>query len=803
MCQWTLIAAVLSILGIEASSAQIPLRAQNRPAAHVDSLRRALKLSSDLRLDWLTSANGVDTLRVIDDFERSTIGPNWAYDPYYWQILDGELDVKATATNEWRYLAVFLPVFNDANRQIYSVSYRWGRHADELGIAEGSHALMIDQPHPKGSGYWLWHRTNWFAVWLWILKNGAWEYSPGKGKEVDTAPSGLGRNPEAGDVVTAYIRQRPEAVYFDYYMGHYWDATVKDTSKEFPKNQMWWTGVFIHGQELNNQIDDFTVTWLTSDVIGPAAVTDLRAVDSTTTSIDLEWTSPGDNGSEGKASRLELRYAPVPITADNFANATLASNLPPPAPASSKQRFKVTNLASNTVYYFAVKIFDELGNTSALSNVFKSKTRLAAVAAKLILLNGCGQTGVVDTNLLTSLAVRVTDNAGLGVSNHPVEYVIMSGNGAINGASRFTMNTDAAGEARATWKLGPTAGAQTAEIRATGLQGSPLSCIATATAGAPNKLSAVSGNGQIVSINQAAPQLLEALLADQFGNVIANQSVVFNITAGGGYFLNGQVPAGKNYQTLTDALGHAQARVAASNLYGDTTKIMAKWANSLAANFFVLAAKPDSTVIVSGNNQTAARRTVLPESLKVKILDTANSPVQNYPVAFRILSGEGTLAQNQTQIRVNTDGNGLAKTAWTLGHVVGVQQVEASALFNAKNLRNTPLVFTATAFVPTAVEEKVAAAPKQFALHQNFPNPFNPATMLRFDLPQTSSVTLAIYDLNGNLVQILADGPRHAGHHQIAWNGRNGEDQPLGSGIYFAVLRAGHFVLKQKMILAK
>jgi hypothetical protein len=825
MRNWILFAAIIGVLGTESGSTQTlqnqSPNALTRRSPHVDSLRRALKLSPHLKLNWATSKNGVDVLSVTDDFNRSEIGSDWVYEGGKWQILDGELDVTAEADHEWRYLAVFLPVYNTPERKIHSVAYRWGRNADELGIREAAHALMIDGPSPHASGYWLWHRTNWFEVWLWIIKNGTWEYTPGEGKEVDKAPGQLSSNPVAGDVVTAYIRNESDAVYFDYYANGSFDGTVKDVTKEYANGDTWYVGAFIHGQELNNQIDDFTVSWLEGDVVAPAAVRDLRATDSTSSSIALEWTSTGDNGHDGTADRLELRYSTSPINSANFSNAALAPNLPAPMASGEKQTFTVKNLNSATTYYFALKIFDEVGNASPVSNFVKARTTSDAVATTLALAGGCNQTGEVNKNLPVPLTAKVTDDNGASVSDHPVEFVVAGGNGTVDGQSSVTVNTDASGEAKVTWKLGTTAGTQTVEIRANGLNGSPQTCAATALAAAPAKLSVASGNGQIVSIGQPTLSSFVARLVDSYNNANAGQSVVFKITSGGGDFLSGQNVVGKTYQTLTDDKGEALARAAASGVYGDTTKIDATWkssngATTLTAKFFIVAARPDSATLIKGDNQTAARNTVLPESLAVKIFDAAKAPVKNYPVTFRIVSGGGTLANNQTEATVNTDSGGLAKTVWKLGSVAGVQQVEAKAAFNNKNLRNTPVVFKATAFIPSAVDEQTNAVPQQFALHQNFPNPFsdngtfgNPETTIKFDLPEAGDVEMNVLDVTGRQVRQLLIGQKPAGSHRVVWNGQDDRGRPAESGVYFIVLRvklgrpAGEMTGMRKVVLMR
>lgn len=87
--------------------------------------------------------------------------------------------------------------------------------------------------------------------------------------------------------------------------------------------------------------------------------------------------------------------------------------------------------------------------------------------------------------------------------------------------------------------------------------------------------------------------------------------------------------------------------------------------------------------------------------------------------------------------------------------------------------------------------------PQELALSA-FPNPFNPTTLIAFDLPKAARASLSVFDLNGRLVQTLFDEPRTAGHSEIAFNGAS-----LPSGIYFARLVAGDFTRTQKLVLLK
>jgi hypothetical protein len=93
--------------------------------------------------------------------------------------------------------------------------------------------------------------------------------------------------------------------------------------------------------------------------------------------------------------------------------------------------------------------------------------------------------------------------------------------------------------------------------------------------------------------------------------------------------------------------------------------------------------------------------------------------------------------------------------------------------------------------------------PPSFRLHPNVPNPFNPATTLRFDLPAPSRARLAVFDLAGRLVRTLVDRDLPAGPHEATWDGRDEQDRPAGSGIYFVRLESGADHATRKVLLLR
>jgi hypothetical protein len=95
------------------------------------------------------------------------------------------------------------------------------------------------------------------------------------------------------------------------------------------------------------------------------------------------------------------------------------------------------------------------------------------------------------------------------------------------------------------------------------------------------------------------------------------------------------------------------------------------------------------------------------------------------------------------------------------------------------------------------------SAPKEFALFDNYPNPFNPNTEITYSLPQDAKVNLTIYNLLGEKVKTLADEYQTAGYKTVPWDGTDENGEVVSSGVYFYRLSAGNFTQAKKMILIK
>ncbi|MFH0894911.1 MAG: S8 family serine peptidase [Bacteroidota bacterium] len=116
-----------------------------------------------------------------------------------------------------------------------------------------------------------------------------------------------------------------------------------------------------------------------ADTTAPAEVNDLTVVNTTYKSTALSWTAVGDDNLTGTAATYDIRYSSSLITADNFSQASTVSGAPSPKQSGQQETMTVQGLSPNTTYYFAMKVLDESGNTSGISNVISAETGNATI----------------------------------------------------------------------------------------------------------------------------------------------------------------------------------------------------------------------------------------------------------------------------------------------------------------------------------------------------------------------------------------------------------------------------------------
>jgi glucuronoarabinoxylan endo-1,4-beta-xylanase len=99
---------------------------------------------------------------------------------------------------------------------------------------------------------------------------------------------------------------------------------------------------------------------------------------------------------------------------------------------------------------------------------------------------------------------------------------------------------------------------------------------------------------------------------------------------------------------------------------------------------------------------------------------------------------------------------------------------------------------------PTGVETEPERSPQGSMMFQNFPNPFNPRTVVRYQLPAESDTKLLVYDLLGHEVALLVNGRTAAGIHDVEFDASR-----LSSGVYITKLIAGNLLQTRKMVLVR
>jgi len=139
-----------------------------------------------------------------------------------------------------------------------------------------------------------------------------------------------------------------------------------------------------------------------------------------------------------------------------------------------------------------------------------------------------------------------------------------------------------------------------------------------------------------------------------------------------------------------------------------------------------------------------------------------------------------------TRIRSKTD---IDTTITAGGSIVELSGYEQHLLVEA---------YLSKKSYPTGISEQPQSTPLSYILEQNFPNPFNPSTTIRYGLPHKSVVRLSVFNTLGQQVALLQNGGQEAGYHEVRFDGSG-----LSSGVYFYRLHAGSFVETRKLLMVR
>ncbi len=160
----------------------------------------------------------------------------------------------------------------------------------------------------------------------------------------------------------------------------------------------------------------------------PSAVADMSISDSTSTSLTVSFTAPGDDGGSGVASQYDLRYSEEPITSGNFSSATQFGGLSAPLTAGSTEIFTITGLSSSTTYSVAVKTADEVPNWSLISNIVSGSTSVETVAPASTADLAAGSP--TETGIVLSWTAPGDDGSSGQASQYDIRYATSAINAA-------------------------------------------------------------------------------------------------------------------------------------------------------------------------------------------------------------------------------------------------------------------------------------------------------------------------------------------------------------------------------------
>lgn len=162
-------------------------------------------------------------------------------------------------------------------------------------------------------------------------------------------------------------------------------------------------------------------SFTTRDTTVPAPVANLGAQAGTNNGeIRLTWTASGDDGGTGTAASYDIRYSLTAITAQNWSQASQAANEPTPQAAGSAESFTIANLNQAQMYYFALRVIDEDGNTSSLSNMVSATPADLTPPAPIMDLSA--ETGPLNGNISLSWTAPGDDNNSGMVSAYLIRY---------------------------------------------------------------------------------------------------------------------------------------------------------------------------------------------------------------------------------------------------------------------------------------------------------------------------------------------------------------------------------------------
>ncbi|MBN2088998.1 T9SS type A sorting domain-containing protein [candidate division KSB1 bacterium] len=556
----------------------------------------------------MNAVNATDPI-VTDNFNRTNLSEVWDA-PANYVITDNELGIS-TSDQSWNYLAAYKGIQNPTQ-----LSFDISNSASAADLQFIGVAGMLDKPAKNADGYFV--RLTSAGLELWTISNGA-VYS-----EVKKQAAG-GATLAPGDNFKVVFSTDGLGHHFECYINNSVIGKITDSKKLKGNSASNYAGLFLRGGH-SSRIDNFNL-FKSTDKVAPDAIANLEAGIPGAGSVPLTWTATGDDGASGNASRYDIRFSTTVISETSFPQAEQATNSLRPAAPGTTERFTVSGLVSNTKYYFAIKVFDEVGNSSAISNIVSATTSNAL--------------GITDEFNRTDLGSDWAVNSEFIIQNGAL--VNSATDDSWNHVAIFTKRKNPI-EVRVVWD-------ETADANGIGQGGFAL----LMDSPSPN------ANGYLAWRRNTVQKINlwkieNGALTDQIGafNAISatppqpsdEVKVIIRKDESGHHF---------DFYVNNNFEGTASDPAKQFGATGDTYAgvVLHSNLNNAVESFTVVntVGAPSDLVYVSGNNQEWAVGKQLPEPIVVKVTDADGMPVSGHKIDFAITAGGGTFDK-----AVATDG---------------------------------------------------------------------------------------------------------------------------------------------------
>lgn len=278
----------------------------------------------------------------------------------------------------------------------------------------------------------------------------------------------------------------------------------------------------------------------------------------------------------------------------------------------------------------------------------------------------------------------------------------------------------------------------------------------------------------------------DAPLAVDFSDLSTNAPSSWSWTFGDGGTSSAQNPS----YTYNNA-GTYNVSLTATNAFGSDTKTV---------NGYITVSDPPAGGTIHVHDIAVSRQSKGPNTngyATITIFDASEQPVANANVSVTATGpagGIGTAATNtngQVSFQTSKVKNPSGEWCFEVTNVTHASDTYDSGANHMTKTCESGVVFSDGDAI-------VLGLPSSFGLNQNYPNPFNPTTEISFSLAAASNVSLEVFNITGQKVEVLANGSFDAGTHSISWNA---SDMP--SGIYLYRLTTNDFVDTKKMVLLK